>query len=216
MRNSEYNELKPFLIRPTFLLFDLTGFLIVSLTFFIESGGVAQSLISIGSTIFTLGITLPIALYYQSKHNRESFKIIKSCEDAGILSIFVSRKDDDIDLKDAIEEAARTNSSEIFLLGIAFRSFFDPNVAHSSNIERVIENTTIKTRIMLLDPKSEAANRRAEIEKDGSTIDDINYTINHGIKSAVKRRIDNKIRNTPEIRELLDTYKGFDPTEKKQ
>jgi len=99
-----------------------------------------QPLLTIASVLLTLGITLPIALYAQSKLNSMSFNIIKACQDSGIKAIFVSRKEDSTALRKAIDVAFQNSRNEICLLGIAFRSLFDPNDAHTSGVSQAIDN----------------------------------------------------------------------------
>jgi hypothetical protein len=198
-----------------FLFLDLIGICSILSTYVIVNNEWNTIILTIGSTILTLGFTLPVALYYQTKHSTESFKIIKSCEDAGIQSIFVSRKDDSRDLQDSIDEAARETSSEFFLSGIAFRTLFDPDTPHTPHIRINFENPKIKMRVMLLNPDSKTAERRGQIEVGGATIDNIRHTIDYGFKHIIQKRIDNSI-NDSQLRDIINTYNGTDEAEKKR
>ncbi len=214
MNNTQY-KLFDFMRKPVFIFFDFIGICFILSTNLIGNNDVNTIILTTGATILTLGFTLPIALYYQTKHSTESFKIIKSCEVAGIQSIFVGRKDDNRDLQDFIDEAARETSSEIFLLGVAFRTLFDPDTAHTTHIRINFENPKIKMRVMLLNPDSEAAKRRAQIEVGGATIDNIRHTIDYGFKDIIQRRIDNSI-NSSQLSDIINIYNGANEAEKKR
>lgn len=189
MAKDSYSDLRMYLSRPIFVTFDVFGFLIVSLSLLFPMANLSQVMISVGATVFTLGITLPVALYYQAKQSSESFKILKTCESAGIKSIFVSRHKDSKDLQDAIENAAQRSSPEIFLLGIAFPNFLDPNEARTPSIRERFDNPNVCLRLLILDPESQAAKERSKIEIGSTTKDDIESTINVNIVSLIETRI---------------------------
>lgn len=201
-------QLTSYLRRGEFLVLDIVGVLIVIAGYFSRIEGLKEILMPIGATVFTLGITLPIALYYQLKHSSESFKIISSCEKAGISNIFISRKDDSIDLINAIEQATSKTSTELFFLGISFRTFFDPSNPRTPSVKAKLYNPSIKLRISLLDPNSDAAKRRETIEVGSTTLTDINQSLNIGVVTIVQMRIKNIVLGnrdlTKEVRSFSD------------
>lgn len=142
---------------------------------------------TVGSAFLTIGITLPVALYFQVQSNAEAFKILNTCTHVGIESIFVSRKRDARDLRDAIADAV-SKSNSVSLLGIAFRTFSDPSGESREHISEKMNSPSTCLRVLLLDPESQAAQRRAEIELGNATIDDIKYTLhNNLVATAVER-----------------------------
>ena len=121
MQIAAYRNLFRFTTRPVFLLIDFVGLFLLTISKWLpDIWQVAFA--TIGSTLLTIGITLPVALYYQARTSAEAFKILNTCSQVGIDSIFLSRKSDSNDLRNAIDEAAST-SSAVSLIGIAFRSF---------------------------------------------------------------------------------------------
>jgi len=139
---------------------------------------------TIGSTLITLAISLPIASYFQMKSNEASFKILNSCRISGIRTIYSNRKHDGLMLRKAINKSA-ISSSEFFLLGIAFSSFLNLSAEENDQVRQRIKDPKTKLKILILDPNSDAANRRAEIEIGNSTITDIKKTIDNSIVSAI-------------------------------
>lgn len=164
-----------------FILIDIIGALIFIGSVLLENSIIA----SFGITILTLGITLPIALYFQIKQSGESFEIIKSCNIAGIKNIIVNRKDAEGDkkLRNAIDEII-LKTKNIDLLGIAFPEILKHDIAIDSPIKQQLRNPDVNVRILLLKPDSTAAQRRGIIEDpeqqptQGITIHNIGETIN--------------------------------------
>jgi hypothetical protein len=149
---------------------------------------------TVGSAFLTIGVTLPIALYFQVQSNAEAFKILNTCTRAGIDSIFISRKQDSKDLREAITDAI-SSSTSASLLGIAFRTFSDPSGEGRDQIAEKINSPSTRLRVLLLDPESEAAQRRATIELGNATIDDIRYTLNNNLVSIAVERLRRLRRN---------------------
>jgi hypothetical protein len=143
---------------------------------------------TVGSAFLTIGVTLPIALYFQVQSNAEAFKILNTCTRTGIDSIFISRKQDSKELRDAIAEAV-SSSTSLSLLGIAYRSFSDPSGEGRDRLTEKINSPSIRLRVLLLDPDSDAAVRRAKIEVGNATIDDIRYTLNNNLVSIAVERL---------------------------
>jgi hypothetical protein len=201
-----------FLTRPVFLILDGIGLFIISASIFIPLIELKAMMVGIGTTVFTLGLTLPIALYYQAKHSSESFKILKSCELAGIRSIFVSRDKDGKDLREAIEKAAERTAPKIFLLGIAFPSFLDPNESRSPSVRNKLHSSQVELKILILDPDSEAAGVRSKLEIGSSTIEDVKKTIDFNIVSLIESRLNNILNDSSEteIKGILKNCKEDD------
>lgn len=145
-------------------------------------------LFTFGSVLLTIGIILPAAVYFQSLSNEQAFKILNSCNIAGIETIFVSRKQDDFDLRHALD-LSMAKTKEISLLGVAFRTFFDPSAVSSEIRSKALNSISTKIRVLILDPESEAAIRRSNIEFGNATCADIEYTINNGLSSLAAERL---------------------------
>ncbi|OGP73793.1 MAG: hypothetical protein A2Y80_01920 [Deltaproteobacteria bacterium RBG_13_58_19] len=124
---------------------------------------------------------------------------LKDIYESGVVRIFRSRKENDDKIRLAIEAAAKETKGAIFLMGVAFPSLFDINDYKTPEWRDKLEDPNILIRVLLLDPKSEAAERRAEIEKGNQTITDIKSTLENKLPSYVKIRFDkidpNKINN---------------------
>ncbi|MCD4774239.1 MAG: hypothetical protein K8R41_12750 [Bacteroidales bacterium] len=173
--------------RPVFLLLNSAGVVLLLLS------QVLPNLFSIGSAtvgsaFLTIGITLPVALYFQMQSNAEAFKILNTCSTVGIESIFISRKRDANDLREAIAEAM-PKSNTVSLLGIAFRTFSDPSAESREDIIRKINSPSTYLRVLLLDPESDAAIRRAKIEFGNATIDNIKYTLDNNLVAIATERL---------------------------
>lgn len=111
--------------RPIFLVLNGSGVVLLFVSQALP-GLWSMGSATVGSAFLTIGITLPIALYFQVQSNTEAFKILNTCTRAGIDSIFISRKHDSKDLREAIADAI-SSSTSVSLLGIAFRTFSDPS-----------------------------------------------------------------------------------------
>jgi len=153
---------------------------------------------TVGSAFLTIGITLPVALFFQMQSNSEAFKILNTCTRVGIDSIFVSRKRDSKAIREAIDEAA-TRSTAMTLLGIAFRSFFDPSSESAEDVRERLYSPSIRLRVLLLDPGCEAAKRRAAVEQGNATIDDIRYTLNNSLVALAQERLKQILSNQPSV-----------------
>ncbi len=185
MRNAR--NMLTILGRPIFLLLNATG---VGLLFLSQAlpGIWGVGSVTVGSAFLTIGITLPVALYFQVQSNAEAFKILSTCGRVGIESIFVSRKRDAGDLREAIDEAV-SKSNAISLLGIAFRTFTDPSAESREGISQKINSPSTHLRVLLLNPESKAAERRAKVELGNATIDDIKYTLQNSLVAAAVERL---------------------------
>jgi len=173
--------------RPVFLVLNGMGigFLCLSQAFPSPWGMVSAT---IGSAFVTIGITLPVALYFQIQSNAEAFKILNTCSRVGIESMFASRKHDAGALSDAIA-AAVSKSNSVSLLGIAFRTFTDPSGESRETVRQKMNSPSTHLRVLLLDPDSVAARDRAKIEIGNATIDDIKYTLHNNLVAIAVERI---------------------------
>ncbi len=186
-RPESYRELLRITTRPAFLGADLLGVLSLMGSQLLIPDPWRGAFAALGSAFLTIGISLPIALLFQLKAEVDSLRIMDACNRSGIKAIFKSRLSDAQALRSAIDAAA-DGSIEIGLLGVAFRSLFNPSGESTEKLRDHLDNFKIKLRILLLNPKSEAAKRRAAIEKGNTTIDDIQFTLDHGIPAMVQER----------------------------
>ncbi len=201
MNQISYKQLGDFICGKLFIGLDLFGVFLLPFAFVFPDGIVRTILLTLGSTFLTLGISLPFALYFQNKHSSDNFKIIKSCDQAGIISIFTSRKRDGDDIRKAIDEAAH-GTGFVDLLGVAFPSFLNPTDARTPRVESMLQDSSVKIRILILDPKSQAADRRADIEAGSNTIEDINRTRDQNIASLIHTRLIKLRLNNSQLDEL--------------
>ncbi len=196
-----YRELWRLGSRPVFLLADLlgaVGLLASQLTADPWKGAVA----AVGSTCLTIGLSLPIALFYQLRAEGESLAIIGACHRAGIRAIFRSRQSDAEALRIAIDAAAIA-STGISLLGVAFRSLFNPSGEHTQEPRERLDDPRVHLRVLLLDPDSDAAKRRATIERGNTTIDDIRFTLAHGIPAMTQERLSRVCQQDGTLKEKI-------------
>ena len=148
----------------------------------------AHAAFTIGATLITVGLSLPIAIHFQEKHNKESFDLLKSSEAAGIRSLLPNRRSLEPEFRKTVDKLA-TSARRIDLLGIAFKSLFDPDQTSGTLIGRQIGSTGVRVRVLLLDPKSSAAERRSKIEIGGRTLADIEMTIGNLLPGTYMRRL---------------------------
>ncbi|MDP2645417.1 MAG: hypothetical protein Q8P24_10790 [Desulfobacterales bacterium] len=181
-RYEPYREMWRLFSRPIFLITDLLGVVGLTVSQFI-TGPWAGGLAAVGSAFLAIGFSLPVALFYQLQANAESLKILDTCNRAGIRAMFRSRQSDSVELREAIDSAA-ARSTDIKLMGVAFRSIFNPSGEHTRQFRERLDDPRILLRILLLNPESDAAKRRALVEKGNTTIEDIHFTINHGVFPA--------------------------------
>ncbi|OHE25570.1 MAG: hypothetical protein A3J94_00635 [Syntrophus sp. RIFOXYC2_FULL_54_9] len=186
-RYEPYREMWRLFSRPVFLLTDFLGVVGLSVSK-LAADPWSGALAAVGSALLAIGFSLPVALFYQLRANAESLKILDTCNRAGIRAIFKSRQADSEELREAIDTAA-ARSSEIKLMGVAFRSIFNPSGEHTRQFRERLDDPRIPLRILLLNPDSDAAKRRAVIEQGNTTIEDIRFTINHGIPSTIQERL---------------------------
>ena len=155
-----YQQLWRLTIRPAFLLVDLLAIACLLASQF-ASGPWRGAVAAVGSACLAIGFSLPIALFYQLRAEAESLGILDACHRAGIRAIFKSRNSDTLTLRAAIDAAAASSSGSISLLGVAFPSLFNPSGEHTDRLLERLDDPRVRVRVLLLDPGSEAAKRRA-------------------------------------------------------
>jgi len=164
-----------------------------------------KNLITLGSTLLTLGISLPIAIHFQAKHSQENFNIIRACNRAGIKMIIENRKDGyEFFRKSIIEETKKTESLKI--LGVSFRSLFDPDRGGHKEIREHLHIPLVKIQILLLSPESEPAKTRESIEQNGLIENDVKFTLKSGVSFAVAERL-KKLYKDNDYQEKITTLK---------
>ena len=174
-------------MHPIFLVLDLMGIASCFAIGFVRPTW-HPFFITLGSALITTGITLPVAVFFQSIHNDQAFKILNSCSRAGIESVFASRKQDSHDLYGAIRKKL-SDSTTISLLGVAFKTFFDPSSESWEELSGNFNSLSKGLKILLLDPDCPAAILRQKAEHGNTTIDDINYSISNGLLAITQERL---------------------------
>lgn len=150
---------------------------------------IPRDLLTLGGSIFiTIGISVPLALYFQNPENVEALRLRKVCSEAGIDAIYKSRSQDSRALRASIDEAV-SRSRSVSLQGVAFRSFFNPSNEYTEETRRALDDPRTSFRILLVDPNSTNAKRRADIEIGSTTLEDIAFTINYGIPGVIIERL---------------------------
>jgi hypothetical protein len=182
-----YRELWRLITRPVFLLVDLLGIIGLIMTISVQDP-FKGALAAVGSAFLTIGLSLPIAVFYHQRATAQTLALIDKCHQAGIKAVFTSRQTDSPDLRVAIDSAV-ARSAEIRLLGIAFGTFFSASGEHTPVVRTKLDNPEIHMRILVLDPTSEAAAFRAQLEHGNTTIQDIKRTLEQGIPAAIQERL---------------------------
>lgn len=158
-----------------------------------------STLLTLGITFLTLGITIPISLYFQTKQTTDSFEIINACHNYGIENLYEGRKYNKSynRMRNRVDSAFE-NTKNLWLLGIAFPELLNPEFASDSAAKRRLKDTGVNIKIIVLNPYSPAATRRAIIEdpdkicEDGETICNIRKTIENHTKILMRARLENK------------------------
>lgn len=179
--------------QPQFLILDAVGIALIFMGSSVASEFEPQwttMTLAIGSTLLTIGLGLPVAIFHQMRVNEDSFRLLQVCRRAGIREIFQSRKVDKRKLQKAVDLEAEEATS-INFLGVSFRSVFKPDQIPGTDLRRCIESPSVKLKVLLLDPASDAAKRRAMIESGNETILEIEMSLRTGIPSAMERRLKN-------------------------
>lgn len=175
------------LVHPLFLFLDFLGAALIAAAAFVTPTWHVVAL-TLGSTFLTIGITLPAATFFQSLQNEQAFKILNSCNHAGVQAVFTSRKSDSGDLRKALISGI-VQSHSISFLGVAFRSFFDPSGESREVLARALNTCATSLRVLVLDPDSDSAHRRDRAERSKATIDDIRHTISNGLNAVITERL---------------------------
>lgn len=185
--------------RPVFLLNDVLGILSFAGSQFMPESW-KSALTTIGSACLTIGVALPISLFYQLKAEAEMMSIVDACHRTGIKAIFENRLSHK--LRPAVDSAA-ARSIDIKLLGVALGVLFDPTVPYSDEIQAQLDDPGVRVRVLLLHPDSKAALLRNEIEKGNSTLRKIENTIHHGIPATIQVRLARAGVEDPELQRAI-------------
>jgi hypothetical protein len=148
-----------------------------------------EFLFGIGSLLIGIAVTVWLTIAQKANADRAS-RIVDRCDQAGIETIFASRRTD----VTALEAALLTefaNSQNIWLLGVAFRSLFDPSEEYTLAFREFLYDPAKCLRVLILDRDCEAANERKEIEKGNATIDHISDTLSNGLVACIVGRLQN-------------------------
>lgn len=183
-------------IHPIFIILIVLGAAIIGINYFYIK---ENYILTLGITFFTLGGTIPISLYFQAKQSSEIFQIINACHNYGIENIFEGRKHRKPHLRmwESIDTAFK-NTKNLYLFGIAFPQLLNPGISGDSAAKKGLKDSRINLNIILLNPDSAAANRRAEIEdpdnicEEGDTICNIRRTIDNHTKIIMRARLENR------------------------
>jgi hypothetical protein len=186
-----HRELLRLMSQPAFVLADLFGSALLMMTKFLpEPWGNATA--ALGSALLSIGISLPVGLYYQLRASAESLDILNACNNSGIRGIFESRLEAGSDLSSALD-AELSKTTHISMLGVALRAIFGPtdSLTVTPLMRSRLDNPQVKLKVLILNPNSDAAKRRDSLERGGTCIEDINYTLNNGIPAVINERIMN-------------------------
>jgi len=141
-----------------------------------------EFLLGIGSLLIGIAVTVWLTIAQKAHADRAS-RIVDRCDQAGIETIFASRRTDATALEAALlAECAK--SQNIWLLGVAFRSLFDPSEEYTLAFRESLYDPAKSLRVLILDPDCDAANERKEIERGNATIDHINTPSQTGSSRA--------------------------------
>jgi hypothetical protein len=195
MKFNTFRSVLNFLGRPLFLVLSGTGVVLLIASQWLPDLW-RLGCTTVGSAFLTIGITLPIALFFQTQSNADAFRILNTCTRVGIDSIFISRKRDSDAIRTAIDEAI-IRSTTINLLGIAFRSFLNPSSESTEGVQERLHSPSIRLRVLLLAPDSPTAQLRAAVEQGNATVDDIWYTLHNSLVSLAQERLKQLISNQP-------------------
>ena len=190
-------KLNMFVMNKVFLLLDFIGVTTISLNAILLNNN--NTILTLGLTFLTLGVTIPISLYFQTKQNNDTFEIINACHNYGIENIYEGRKYNESykRMRDRVD-IAFNDTRNLLLLGIAFPELLNPETASDSSAKRRLKDTNINLKIIVLNPDSPAASRRARIEdpdqicNEGETICNIRNTIVNHTKILFRARLENK------------------------
>lgn len=175
--------------RPRYLLLTLLGTVLFLSLAWIEQSPWGHVVATAGSTLVTLGLTLPIAVFAQGRANQEDFALLKNCHEGGVRAVFESRQRDWESLQKALDGEARLSEPEIWIMGIAFKDLFDPDSPHVEGLYRRVNSTSTTLRVLLLDPNCGPADRREQIELGVKTRRDIQDTLDTGLVSTAVERL---------------------------
>ena len=188
------------ILSPRFLAVDLMGLacLFAGTYWTTEAFPLAPFAISIGSTLLTVGLTLPIVMHLQDKQNRKSFQLLNACKEAGIEAIVPSRDSAPFRFARAVEEAASAPTGRIRMLTVAASKLLRPVHLRGNNFGRKIYDPGVDLSVLVLNPASEAAIKRQNIEGGERVTRDVENTIHELLPSIAQQRLKSLI-NTRQL-----------------
>ncbi|MFQ5965230.1 MAG: hypothetical protein ACE5KZ_13225 [Candidatus Scalinduaceae bacterium] len=158
----------------TFIIIFATGVLLLFLSLLFETA-LSQLwrtfLHVIGIAFIAVALTAPISEFFQFQTLSKYMGILRGAQDSGIIHIYQSRLEDRESFQKTVEsEFAQSN--KVLLVGVGF-----PRIFHNPPLPKPIGekmfNPNIPIKILLLDPKGDAAQERTNIETGRKTRNDI-------------------------------------------
>jgi len=129
----------------------------------------------VGTAFIAVAATAPISEYFQFRTLARYMRLLMGAQGAGIINIYRSRLEERAAFQSAVEDAFE-NAHKLNLIGIALPMVF-PSLPLPKKVEKVVYDTKIPFNIILLDPDSDAAAERQEIEKGNGVRDAIRKTL---------------------------------------
>jgi hypothetical protein len=192
-----------------YVLLALIGLASITGATAVPPGALSETIRAVGAALITLGLSLPIVLFEQGKQNEQSFRILDTCKRAGISDVFASRKEDRAMLAEALDAAARRESTEMYLLGIAFPDLLAPGNLRERHFGQKVYSPSIELRALLLDPQCDAARMREDIERARGTTDDIGKALSIFLPGIVCERL-GSLADQGKLPDLSDPVKVRD------
>jgi len=144
-------------------------------------------LLAVGPLLTSVGISAQIATLKEVSRRRAE-ALVEHCEQAGIVDIFPSRRQNSTEL--AEKQLAELDKSQgMDLLGVAHRRMFDPSDETTEVFSMLLHEPTKPVRVMVLDPECDAAREREAIECGNATTGDIVQTLSNGLIALLAARI---------------------------
>lgn len=165
-------------ISPPFVIILILGFFLLTISLLFEKAltHVWSSLVQvIGVSFIAVSLTAPISDYFQFKTLSGYMGLLRGTRDSGIVHVFKSRKASRAEFQEALESVF-AEADEIMMAGVGFPKILQ-NAPLPPNIDEKMFNPNIPLKILILDPASQSANERADIEIGRGTLLDIHRCI---------------------------------------
>jgi hypothetical protein len=199
---TELPELTRLVCRSGFILPDLLGAAVLSASTLVGSP-FRDALAVIGSVILTIGLSLPIGLFYQLRENHGALRILGTLSRAGVEDVFESRYVERQRFFTAVGLVFR-RSNKIQLLGIALSDVFSRTAPDTEEMRQSLEDTRISLQAAVLDPGCDDAIQRAETERGNTTIEDICATLKTGLPVVALTRIRSVCQQDSELQSRIE------------